>query len=439
MIHNPEAGNRRRRDRGRDTTASTLRCPSWPVGFRSTSTWSMNNQRCCSTRDSNRCLRSCARRSRGVVPVERSGTWRLTLRDPRVRRAQPPARRGPERGPGVGRVAAMVSVKTRGPRAPAARQRTTMRLQARVRWPTRARAHGWETGLSSRRRRATALRRPAHQADRRTPVTESDILGPSEAFRKPMEYLRTHSKSAGPILEALAATEPTTLACISPQRLARQRGRVAARTCPHARRLRPSRLEGRNGSGCRRSTGTPSGEAGIGLRPGRHPERTATGPGTLNRPGEPVDDGPTATTRPPDASTAAAASRVDLPVVKMSLTTTTGVPGSSANPRRSRRPCPSSRRTSPAIQPPRSRVADSRRRRARARPTAPADSRSRSASPSPPARRLRPHQEASALQVSRGGGGEPLERRKWPVRKGAVSSKSLGKSCPYSRPHSSRG
>ncbi|HVQ54198.1 MAG TPA: MBL fold metallo-hydrolase, partial [Thermoanaerobaculia bacterium] len=45
------------------------------------------------------------------------------------------------------------------------------------------------------------------------PVTESDILGPSEAFRKAMDYY-SHSKNAGPILEALAATEPTTLACM---------------------------------------------------------------------------------------------------------------------------------------------------------------------------------------------------------------------------------
>jgi hypothetical protein len=44
-------------------------------------------------------------------------------------------------------------------------------------------------------------------------VTESDILGPSEAFRKTMDYY-SHSKNAGPILEALAATGPTTLACM---------------------------------------------------------------------------------------------------------------------------------------------------------------------------------------------------------------------------------
>jgi hypothetical protein len=44
-------------------------------------------------------------------------------------------------------------------------------------------------------------------------VTESDILGPSEAFRQSMDYY-SHSKNAGAILETLAATEPTTLACM---------------------------------------------------------------------------------------------------------------------------------------------------------------------------------------------------------------------------------
>jgi hypothetical protein len=46
-----------------------------------------------------------------------------------------------------------------------------------------------------------------------TALTESDILGPSEAFRKPMDYY-SHSARAGPILEMLAACEPTTLACM---------------------------------------------------------------------------------------------------------------------------------------------------------------------------------------------------------------------------------
>lgn len=44
-------------------------------------------------------------------------------------------------------------------------------------------------------------------------VTESDILGPSEAFRRQMDYF-SHTKNAGEMLETLAAAAPTTLACM---------------------------------------------------------------------------------------------------------------------------------------------------------------------------------------------------------------------------------
>jgi flavorubredoxin len=44
-------------------------------------------------------------------------------------------------------------------------------------------------------------------------VTESDILGPSEAFRRQTDYF-SHTKDARVLLERLAQTEPTTLACM---------------------------------------------------------------------------------------------------------------------------------------------------------------------------------------------------------------------------------
>jgi flavorubredoxin len=47
----------------------------------------------------------------------------------------------------------------------------------------------------------------------RVAVTESDILGPSEAFRKPMDYF-SHAPQTRAILERLAREEPTTLACM---------------------------------------------------------------------------------------------------------------------------------------------------------------------------------------------------------------------------------
>lgn len=45
------------------------------------------------------------------------------------------------------------------------------------------------------------------------PITESDILGPSEASRHGIDHF-SHMKNAHVMLERLAANEPTTLACM---------------------------------------------------------------------------------------------------------------------------------------------------------------------------------------------------------------------------------
>jgi flavorubredoxin len=45
------------------------------------------------------------------------------------------------------------------------------------------------------------------------PVTASDVLGPSEAFRQSMDYF-SHTTNAPLLLERLATVEPTTLACM---------------------------------------------------------------------------------------------------------------------------------------------------------------------------------------------------------------------------------
>jgi len=45
------------------------------------------------------------------------------------------------------------------------------------------------------------------------PVTEGDILTPSEGFRKAMDYF-SHTTLLGPLIEKLAATAPRTLACM---------------------------------------------------------------------------------------------------------------------------------------------------------------------------------------------------------------------------------
>ena len=46
-----------------------------------------------------------------------------------------------------------------------------------------------------------------------TPLTESDILGPSEAFRRQMDYY-AHSPETAAILARLAVERPVTLACM---------------------------------------------------------------------------------------------------------------------------------------------------------------------------------------------------------------------------------
>lgn len=44
-------------------------------------------------------------------------------------------------------------------------------------------------------------------------ITESDILGPSEAFRHAMDYF-SHTQNARTMFERLASAEPTKLACV---------------------------------------------------------------------------------------------------------------------------------------------------------------------------------------------------------------------------------
>lgn len=45
------------------------------------------------------------------------------------------------------------------------------------------------------------------------PLTSSDILGPSEAFRKQVDYY-SHTKNVHSLMSRLAATKPTVLACM---------------------------------------------------------------------------------------------------------------------------------------------------------------------------------------------------------------------------------
>ncbi|MBV9209120.1 MAG: MBL fold metallo-hydrolase, partial [Acidobacteria bacterium] len=75
--------------------------------------------------------------------------------------------------------------------------------------------HAWECGLMMETATRTLLcgdlfTQPGTGAE---PLTESDILSPSEAFRHELDYF-SHTRDARPMLERLAAANPNTLACM---------------------------------------------------------------------------------------------------------------------------------------------------------------------------------------------------------------------------------
>jgi flavorubredoxin len=124
----------------------------------------------------------------------------------------------PTAEPLCGRVAAMVSVNDVADRpARALADGETLALGSHsVRWlDTPHLPHAWECGFLMETRTRTLLCGDlfTQGGAAHAPLTESDILGPSEAFRKPMDYF-SHTKNARGMLERLAAEKPTTLACM---------------------------------------------------------------------------------------------------------------------------------------------------------------------------------------------------------------------------------
>jgi hypothetical protein len=117
-----------------------------------------------------------------------------------------------------GQIAAMVSINDLADRpARALNDGESLSLGRKsVTWLDAAHVpHGWECGLMFEPSTRTLLCGDLFTqggADH-VPITDSDILGPSEAFRKAMDYY-AHSTQAPPILERIASTNPTTLACM---------------------------------------------------------------------------------------------------------------------------------------------------------------------------------------------------------------------------------
>ena len=124
----------------------------------------------------------------------------------------------PQSAPLCGKVAALVSIDDIADRpARALADGETLALgKHAVRWfDTPHLPHGWECGFLMEEQTRTLLCGDLFtQGGAEQPaVTETDILGPSEAFRQAMDYY-SHTPHTRPMLERLAAAAPTTLACM---------------------------------------------------------------------------------------------------------------------------------------------------------------------------------------------------------------------------------
>jgi len=124
----------------------------------------------------------------------------------------------PRAQPVCSRVAAMVSIDDVADRAarPLADGEVLKLGQHELRWyDTPHLPHGWDCGLMMELRTGTLLCGDlfTQGGTGETPITESDILGPSEAFRRQMDYF-AHCPDTGTMLERFAAERPAVLACM---------------------------------------------------------------------------------------------------------------------------------------------------------------------------------------------------------------------------------
>lgn len=124
----------------------------------------------------------------------------------------------PHASPLCGQIAAMTSIGDIADRPPHALGDGECLLLGKynVQWvDTPHLPHAWDCGFLMESTSSTLLCGDLFtQGGAETPaLTEADILGPSEAFRKPLDYY-SHSKNSRAMLEKLAALKPRTLACM---------------------------------------------------------------------------------------------------------------------------------------------------------------------------------------------------------------------------------
>jgi flavorubredoxin len=124
----------------------------------------------------------------------------------------------PQSSPLCGTVAALVSINDladRPPRPMADRETISLGRHA-IRWfDTPHVPHAWDCGFLMEESTRTLLCGDlfTQGGPGQPPITDVDILGLSEVYRDELDYF-SHTRNAGAMLEKLAATEPTTLACM---------------------------------------------------------------------------------------------------------------------------------------------------------------------------------------------------------------------------------
>jgi len=124
----------------------------------------------------------------------------------------------PQAEPLCGQIAAMVTINDVADRpARALVNAETLALgQRTVRWFDAPHLpHAWECGYLGEIETRTLFCGDlfTQPGESTPPVTNGDILGPSEEFRKMLDYF-SHTPNASALLDALAAFEPRTLACM---------------------------------------------------------------------------------------------------------------------------------------------------------------------------------------------------------------------------------
>ena len=124
----------------------------------------------------------------------------------------------PQAVPLCSKVAAMVSINDiadRPPRALGDNEELSLGKR-KVKWFDAPHLpHSWECGYLMEMTTKTLFCGDlfTQGGDKLPAITEGDILGPSEAFRKQMEYY-SHGPDTRQLLEKLASAGPTTLACM---------------------------------------------------------------------------------------------------------------------------------------------------------------------------------------------------------------------------------